>query len=138
MTQNELLQQAVVGTGAGPKATSTTRIEGESERSAPSRRSARGDAATRSGELRDDPAARTTGTSTTLAAPLEHPEPAVTDEEIRCRAHEIYRARCETGAAGDEVSDWIAAECELQARGGDAQPPASTRAEPRSSEPRGE
>ena len=138
MTQNEFLQQAAVRTGAGPNATSTARIEGESEQSAPARRTARGDAATRSVGLREDPAARTAGTSTTTAAPLEHPEPAVTDEEIRCRAHEIYRARCDTGAAGDEVSDWIAAECELRDRGGDAQPPASSRAEPRSSEPRGE
>jgi len=42
-----------------------------------------------------------------------------TDEQIRSRAHEIYQARCDSGECGDELADWIAAECELKARGDD-------------------
>jgi hypothetical protein len=44
-----------------------------------------------------------------------------TDEQIRSRAHEIYQARCDNGDNGDELADWIAAECELKARGNDNQ-----------------
>jgi hypothetical protein len=137
MTQDEFFQQAG-RTGVVPKATSTAKIEGESERSAPFRRTSRGDAATRSGELRDDSAVKTAETSTKSAAPSECPEAAPTDEEIRCRAHEIYRARCDSGADGDELSDWIAAECELRAGGGEGQPSTSSRAEARPSEQGGE
>ena len=47
------------------------------------------------------------------------------DEQIRSRAHEIYQARCATGGGGDELADWIAAECELRARvNGDQEPTA--------------
>ena len=134
MTQNEFLQQAAGRTGAVSNATATAKFEGESERSAPFRRTASGDAATRSGELRDDSAVKTAATSTKSAAPSERPEAAATHEEIRCRAHEIYRARCDSGAAGDEVSDWIAAERELRAGGGETQPSTSRRVETRASE----
>ena len=48
-----------------------------------------------------------------------------TDEQIRSRAHEIYRARCDSGDSGDELTDWIAAECELKAVGDDGQQTAS-------------
>jgi hypothetical protein len=45
-----------------------------------------------------------------------------TDEQIRSRAYELYKARCDRGDSGDELTDWIAAECELRARGdGDQQ-----------------
>ena len=138
MTQNEFLQQTADQAGAASNATATARPSGESERSVPSHRTARGDAATRNGELRDESALKTAAISTKSAAPSERPEAAPTDEEIRCRAHEIYRARCDSGADGDEVSDWIAAECELRAVGGEAQPSTSSRAEARPSELSGE
>ena len=41
------------------------------------------------------------------------------EEQIRSRAHEIYRARCDNGDSGDEFADWIAAERELKARDDD-------------------
>ena len=44
-----------------------------------------------------------------------------TDDEIRSRAHAIYQARCDSGGEGDGLADWIAAECELKARGNGAQ-----------------
>jgi hypothetical protein len=37
---------------------------------------------------------------------------APSDEEIRCRAHEIYLER--GGLPGDEIDDWLRAERELQ------------------------
>lgn len=40
-----------------------------------------------------------------------------TDEQVRFRAHEIYRARCHNGGNGDALADWIAAERELRAVG---------------------
>jgi len=50
------------------------------------------------------------------AAPLEPakvtPRRAVTDEEIRQRAYEIYLSR--GGAPGSELDDWLQAERELR------------------------
>ena len=40
-----------------------------------------------------------------------------TKAEVRARAYELYCARCEGGAPGDAVSDWLAAEDELRSRG---------------------
>jgi hypothetical protein len=51
-----------------------------------------------------------------------------TDEQIRCRAHEIYLARCESGDSGDELADWTAAECELKARDNGSQQTAANEA----------
>lgn len=36
-----------------------------------------------------------------------------THDQIRARAHEIYRERCRRGVPGDEASDWAQAEREL-------------------------
>ena len=38
---------------------------------------------------------------------------APTHDQIRARAHEIYRERCERGETGDEAADWARAEREL-------------------------
>ncbi len=55
-----------------------------------------------------------------LAVQVTTPGPTVLvppEDEIRSRAHAIYQARCASGSEGDELADWIAAECELKARG---------------------
>lgn len=39
-----------------------------------------------------------------------------TEDEIRIRAYHLYRRRVADGVAGDEASDWIAAERELLKR----------------------
>lgn len=46
-----------------------------------------------------------------------------TQEQIRSRAHELYRARCDNGVGGDEQTDWIAAERELEVSAKQARTP---------------
>lgn len=43
------------------------------------------------------------------------------EAQIRALAHELYRARCDMGHEGDELSDWVAAERKLNPRGEDAE-----------------
>lgn len=38
-------------------------------------------------------------------------------EQVRSRAYEVYCERCESGGAGDALTDWLAAERELSAGG---------------------
>lgn len=38
--------------------------------------------------------------------------------EIESRAHALYLARAESGQAGDELSDWLAAEADVQKQRG--------------------
>lgn len=38
--------------------------------------------------------------------------------QIEARAHALYLARTESGRAGDELSDWLAAEAEVQKQPG--------------------
>lgn len=53
-------------------------------------------------------AAKTTKTTTA--------KPAITEEDIRKKAEEIYNARVASGEAGDHESDWLAAEKALKAK----------------------
>ena len=39
-------------------------------------------------------------------------------DEIRQRAYEVYLERLSTGAEGDELTDWIAAESEVRQKYG--------------------
>ena len=43
---------------------------------------------------------------------MNNPRPTYVDQQIRERAYEIYMAR--GGQEGNEVSDWLAAERELE------------------------
>lgn len=45
---------------------------------------------------------------------MEHVEGVNAEDEIRALAYEIYCERCDTGAEGDEWTDWFAAESRLQ------------------------
>lgn len=45
--------------------------------------------------------------------PVERTDFAPTEAQVRALAYEIYRARCDRGADGDELADWISAEREL-------------------------
>lgn len=56
-----------------------------------------------------------TGTKLALEVPQEISQKAVTEDEIRVRAYEIFVARA--GAPGDDVQDWLAAEAELLSEG---------------------
>ena len=51
--------------------------------------------------------------------PVKRAEFVPTEVQIRTLAHEIYRVRCDTGEAGNELADWVAAECELKGDGKD-------------------
>jgi len=53
-------------------------------------------------------AAKTTKTTTA--------KPAITEEDIRKKAEEIYNARVAAGEPGDHESDWLAAEKALKAK----------------------
>ena len=43
------------------------------------------------------------------------------EAQIRALAHELYRARCDMGHEGDELSDWVAAERKLNPLGESAE-----------------
>jgi len=43
-------------------------------------------------------------------------KPAITEEDIRKKAEEIYNARVASGEAGDHESDWLAAEKALKGK----------------------
>jgi hypothetical protein len=55
-------------------------------------------------DTRDHHLTPTTGAATDL------------DQEIRLRAYELFRKRSENGDAGDELSDWMAAEALVRER----------------------
>lgn len=59
------------------------------------------------------PKVRDSGRRSPATTKAEHR--AFTDEQIRVRAYEIFRARGET--PGNELSDWLQAERELCAEG---------------------
>ena len=50
------------------------------------------------------------------AAKTTKAKPAITEEDIRKKAEEIYNARVASGEAGDHESDWLAAEKALKAK----------------------
>ncbi|HSO85008.1 MAG TPA: hypothetical protein VLQ91_00550 [Draconibacterium sp.] len=56
-------------------------------------------------------AAKTVKTTKTSAA-----KPAITEEDIRKKAEEIYNARVASGEPGNHESDWLAAEKALKAK----------------------
>ncbi len=49
------------------------------------------------------------------AAKTTKAKPAITDEDIRKKAEEIYNARVAAGEEGNHESDWLAAEKALKA-----------------------
>ncbi len=55
------------------------------------------------------PAAKTAKTTKTTKA-----KPAITEDDIRKKAEEIYNARMASGEAGDHESDWLKAEKALK------------------------
>lgn len=58
-------------------------------------------------KVTEKPAAKTTKTTTA--------KPAITEEDIRKKAEEIYNARVAAGEPGDHESDWLNAEKALKA-----------------------
>ena len=48
---------------------------------------------------------------------VERTDSAPTEAQVRVRAYEIYCARCDLGEHGDALTDWIAAESELNSGG---------------------
>lgn len=42
------------------------------------------------------------------------------DDQVRCRAYEIYTERCQVGRGGDALTDWCDAERELRTRDDDS------------------
>lgn len=67
---------------------------------------------------------RASGTVSCEMMAADSPRIVPTDDQIRCRAHEIYQARRGSGMWGNEMTDWIAAERELAVRVDDGQPTA--------------
>ncbi len=77
----------------------------------------------------------------TARAPAQSPAPpsrtnlTLTDERIRVRAYEIYEARRNGGILGDDRSDWLQAERDVN---GAAVPPARSASAPPANPARGE
>jgi hypothetical protein len=61
-------------------------------------------------KVAEKPAAAAKTTKTTKA------KPAITEEDIRKKAEEIYNARVAAGEPGDHESDWLNAEKALKAK----------------------
>lgn len=51
------------------------------------------------------------------------------DDQVRCRAYEIYTERCQSGGEGDALADWCAAERELETRANDGRQTAKSSGE---------
>ena len=61
-----------------------------------------------------------------LARPeIAEPDERAAEDRVRQRAHQLYLARVASGAAGDDVADWLQAERELN--GHSHEPPFTSR-----------
>ena len=58
------------------------------------------------------------GTRRTSRRKVKTDPPAITDEQVRLRAYEIYLARGRERGPGDRLSDWLRAKQQLYAEAG--------------------